>query len=304
MSTEAAAAPSMPASGSRSPGELEPSEVFDFTSRDGTGLYGEWFDAGEPRALALVIHGYAEHCGRYREVANVLGRAGLSALSYDMRGHGRAEGQRGHVGDYREYLDDMDAALDELRDRGGASLPVALITHSNGGLIALRALSDATRAPRKVDCAVLSSPFCGFKIKVPTSKKLLGNAAGRLAPTLSLPSELDIEHLTHDPDKLAARRVDTLCHEVASAGWFVAAQATHEYVLEMAHRINVPTMWLVAGADLIADPAATRRVHHRLRAPSRFIELPGFYHECFNERERGRVFEHMTQFLESRFPKS
>jgi alpha-beta hydrolase superfamily lysophospholipase len=287
------------------PGPLEPTEVFDFSSRDGTGLYGEWFAAESPRALALVVHGYAEHCGRYREVANVLVRAGFSTLTYDMRGHGRAEGQRGHVDSYTDYLDDLDAALRALADRGGGRrVPVALISHSNGGLIALRALADPARAPRQVKAAVLSSPFLGFKVHVPPAKKLIGKAAGRFAPTLSLPSELDIEHLTHDPGKLAERRVDTLCHEVASAGWFVAAQQTHLYVREMAHLVKVPTLWLVAGSDLIADPEAARAVHHRLRAPSRWIELPSMYHEVFNERERARVFGHLTDYLVERFPES
>ncbi len=276
--------------------------MIDFASRDGIGLYGEHFAVEAPRALALVVHGYAEHCGRYRELANVLVRAGFSTLTYDMRGHGRAEGQRGHVTDYREYLDDLDAALAQLTQRGPARTPVVLVGHSNGGLVALRALADPSRAPRRVEAAVLSSPFFGLKARIPAAKKLIGRAAGRVAPTLSLPSELRIEDLTHDPGKLAARRVDTLCHEVASAGWFTAAEEAQAYALAMAPRVRVPTLWLVAEGDLVADPSASRKVHHRLRAPSRWIGLPGMYHEVFNETDRARVFGHLETFLDERFP--
>lgn len=277
--------------------------MFDFASADGTGLYGEWFAAEAPRALALVVHGYAEHCARYRELANVLTGAGFATLTYDMRGHGRAEGQRGHVNRFTDYLDDMDAAITELAGRGGARTPVVLVGHSNGALITLRALVDASRTPRRATAAVISSPFLGLKAQVPPAKKLLGRAAGRLAPTLSLPSELSIDHLTHCPDKLAARRVDTLCHEVASARWFTEAMATQAQVLELAHRIKLPSAWLVAGADLIADPAAARRVHRRLRVPSTWHELAGMYHEVFNEIDRARVFGLLTAFLNDRFPK-
>lgn len=286
------------------PGDAEPTAVFDFASRDGTGLYGEWFAAADPRGVALVMHGYAEHCGRYRELAHVLTGAGLSTLTYDMRGHGRAEGQRGHVGDYREYLADMRAALDELDSRAGGDQPVLLVGHSNGGLIVLRALADRAHTPRRTRAAVISSPYLALKAHVPGPKKLLGQAAGRLAPTLSLPSELKIEHLTHDHGKLAARRVDTLCHEVASAGWFVSSQETQAYVRALAHRIRTPTLWLIAGADLVADPAEAVRVHHRLRAPSQLHRFPGMYHEVFNETERGRVFGLVTEFVSERFPKS
>ncbi|HUH00855.1 MAG TPA: lysophospholipase [Kofleriaceae bacterium] len=301
MSTTTAQPPT-PVPPALAPGALEPTEVFDFASADGTGLYGEWFEVEKPRALALVVHGYAEHCARYRELANVLTAAGFATLTYDMRGHGRAEGQRGHVNRFTDYLDDLDAAMAELARRGGSRTPVVLVGHSNGGLITLRALVDPTRTPRRATAAVISSPFLGLKAQVPAAKRLLGLAAGRLAPTLSLPSELSIDHLTHCPDKLSARRVDTLCHEVASARWFTEAMATQAQVLELAHRIKLPTLWLVAGGDLIADPAAARRVHRRLRAPSSWHELGGLYHEVFNETDRSRVFGLVTAFLDDRFP--
>ncbi len=289
------------------PGPAEPSWTGQFFSADGTALYGEWFETEEPRALALIMHGYAEHCGRYREVANVLAESRLAAFSYDMRGHGRAEGQRGHVNDYGEYLADMNAALSEMSRRAAArypqkkSLPILLLTHSNGGLVALRALADPFRFPRGVEAAVLSSPFLSLEAEVPLAKQLIGRAAGMVAPTLSLPSGLEIDHLTHDPDKLAERRVDTLCHEVASAGWFTASMEAQEYVAQLAHRITVPTLWLVAGRDRLAKPQVTRAVHGRLRAPSRLVEFPDMYHEVFNEVDRGRVFGYLREFLDSRF---
>lgn len=288
------------------PGPIEPTEAFDFSSRDGTRLYGEWFAAPKPRAAALIMHGYAEHCGRYREVANVLVAAGMHTLSYDMRGHGRAEGQRGHVSGYRDYLADMAAALDQLEQRsaaaGLAQPRILLVAHSNGGLIALRALTDPSRAPRQVTAAVFSSPFLGLKARVPAAKQLAGKVAGRFLPTLSLPSELRIDHLTHDAGKLAERRVDTLCHEVASARWFTAALRAQQYVVEMAPRMRVPSLWLIADGDQIADPVQAHRAFGRVRAPSRRVRFPKMHHEIFNEIERGRVFDHVREFISEQFP--
>ena len=34
-----------------------------------------------PRCVALIVHGYAEHCGRYREVAHVLHAATVAQLA-------------------------------------------------------------------------------------------------------------------------------------------------------------------------------------------------------------------------------
>lgn len=283
------------------PGPLGPTETFRFCSRDGTGLYGEWFAAPEPRAAALLLHGYAEHCGRYREVAHVLVQTGVAVLSYDMRGHGQADGQRGHIDDFADYIDDMDAALHELQRRvdDGSSrpaLPRVLVGHSNGALVVLRALSDPARKPAGVTAAVLSSPFLRLRAEVPAAKRLLGQTAGRWLPRLSLPHGIPIEHLTGDPTKQAERRLDTLCHDVASARWFTASLEAQEYAADYASRIDVPTLWLVSHGDRLADPAATRVIHARLRAPSAYHGFEDMQHEVFNERERSRVFALLRSF--------
>jgi alpha-beta hydrolase superfamily lysophospholipase len=303
MSTHAADASSAPpVLVQESPGPLVPTETPRFPSSDGVELYGEWFAAPRPRAAALVLHGYLEHCGRYRELAHVLVKAGIATFTFDLRGHGRAEGQRGFINSVDQYLADMDAAR-EVMDRlvnelaPGSALPRVLIAHSNGALVALRALTEPTRGPAPA-AAVLSSPFLGLKHKVSPVKDMLGRLAGRWLPTLSLPNDIPIEHLTSDPEKQRERRLDTLCNDVVSSGWYRASQEAQAFVIEHAERIEVPTLWLVSGNDRVADAAVTLSLQARLRAPSTFHELSGLEHECFNERERGRVFGLLRDFLD------
>ncbi len=307
MSTHAADAPSAPPVLAQDPpGPLAPTATMRFASSDGVELYGEWFSVPRPRAAALVVHGYLEHCGRYRELAHVLAQAGIATFTFDMRGHGRAEGQRGYITGMNDYLADMDAARAEMDHRveelaPGNALPRVLIGHSNGGLIALRALTEPARGPAPV-AAVLSSPFLGLKHKVSALKDMIGRIAGRWLPTLSLPSDIPIEHLTSDPDKQRERRLDTLCNDVASSGWYLAAQEAQAFVVEHAAQIEVPTLWLVSGGDRIADSAVTRALQARLRGPSTYHELDGMEHEVFNERERGRVFGLLRDFLDQVLP--
>ena len=289
----------------RAPGPIAPTATSHFASGDGTQLYYEWFPVDRPRALALIVHGYLEHCGRYHELANVLNRAGFATLSYDMRGHGRADGQRSYIDSVDNYLDDLDAALAQLRARASAAgadqLPVLLVGHSNGGMLVLRTLADPERKPHDVNAVVVSSPFLGFKVKLPSSKKFMAKTASRWFPRLSLPSDLKLEWLTTDPDKLAERRVDTLCNEVASARWYTATISAQEYIADYAGRIDVPSLWLVGANDQIADPEIAKLVHARLRAPSEYRDLTGMQHEVFNERERARVFGYLESFAQAHF---
>jgi alpha-beta hydrolase superfamily lysophospholipase len=284
------------------PGPIDPSQTFRFPSKDGLELYGELFEHPSPRGVALVLHGYAEHCGRYREVAHVLRDAGLSVLTFDQRGHGRAAGARGHALRFEEFLGDVDAALEVLDARVPGQLPRALVCHSHGGLIGLRLLADPWRCPERLRCAVLSSPFVRLRMKVSPVKRVGARWAGWLLPNLSLPSDIAIDTLTHDQGKLAERRVDTLCHDVAGARWYNEAIATQAWVREFAPRIEVPTLWLIAGDDQLVDPAAAREIADRVAGPARVHLLEGQYHEVFNETGRGATFGLLRGFLAENFP--
>ena len=284
------------------PGPIEPTASFRFSSADGTELHGEFFAAPSPRGAALILHGYAEHCGRYREVGNVLVQAGFSALAFDMRGHGRAHGPRGHVLRFAEYLEDVKAAMAQLDRKAPGDLPLVLVCHSHGSLVGLRILADPWACPPRLRCAVLSSPFLRLRAKVSPVKRAAARLLGTVLPSFSLPNEIDIEKLTHDAAKVAERRVDTLCHDVAGARWYNEVIAAQSWVREFANRVKVPTLWLVAGDDALVDPEASREVHARIEARADWHLFEGLYHELFNETERGRIFALVRSFLEENFP--
>jgi lysophospholipase len=278
------------------PGPREPTELLHFSASDGAALYGELHMASGP-ASALVVHGYAEHCGRYREVCNVLQGLGLTTLAFDLRGHGRSAGQRGHVRRFDDYLLDIEAALAELQRRAGAAAGgrVLLVAHSNGALASLRLLGDPWRRPAAIRAAVLSSPFLELRAKVPRAKVLAARALGGILPSLSLPLDLDINILTRDEAKLGERRLDTLCHDVASARWFTGSRQTQRWVAEFARRIEVPTLWLIGGGDQLCNPDTAERVASSVKGAEIHV-LAGMAHEVFNEVDRGDAFALAANF--------
>lgn len=272
-----------------------PTSTIRFESRDGTSLVGDWYLADNPRGAALIVHGYAEHAGRYEEVALALTEVGVHAFAFDLRGHGRSAGRRGHCRHFSEFLEDFDAAHECVSAYAGSGLPIVAIGHSNGGLITLAALCREG-APQPT-AAVLSSPFLALKLAVPAVTRLAGTVASRLWPSLAFPNALVVEDLTRDPQKQAERQQDSLCHGVATARWFTEAQRTQAEVATKAGTISVPTCWLVAGDDPIADSRVARRVYEALRAPGEFHELEGFRHEVFNEVQRAHALAIMVDFV-------
>lgn len=274
------------------PGPLTPTQ----TSTIG-GLYAETFvPAGTPKGVVVITHGYAEHCGRYREVAHVIVKAGWAALSYDVRGHGQSPGERGYIDRFDTYLNDLAAMQAAARALVPEGAPMILLGHSHGSLITLRAL--ASNQPPAIKAAIVSSPYLALKLAVPGYKKVLARVASRLAPKLAQPNSLRVEDLTADKAKQAERTADKLCFDVATSRWYTESTAAQEYVLANANRIRVPTTWLVGGADPIADPARSRTVADKVEGAS-YHDLVGMKHEVFNEVERGKVFEELTRALAS-----
>jgi lysophospholipase len=279
---------------SDAPGPMTPTKTTTIKTPGGDALYAEEFlPKGDPKGVVLVTHGYAEHCGRYRELAHVITNAGWAVLTYDVRGHGQSPGARGFIEHFDTYLDDLRAAHAAAKQLAPGK-PLVMLGHSHGSLITLRALVDSK--PPETVAAIVSSPYLALRLAVPAYKKVLARFASRVAPALAQANSLRVEDLTSDKQKQQERLADKLCFDVATARWFTEASAAQAFVESHADRIKVPTTWLVGGADPIADPAASKRVAARVSG-AHYHDLVGLKHEVFNEVDRGKVFAEVTKVL-------
>lgn len=269
------------------------------TSWDGKKLFWQSWSAeeGEHRGRVALMHGYGEHSSRYGHVAVALVRAGFSVMALDARGHGRSEGKDGHVMMYDEYVLDLEKMIDELEAKWGEERgPLHVMGHSNGGLIALR---YALRRPRRVSSFVVTSPFLGFKVKVPYWKARAGVLMSRVWPSLALPTELSPRALSHRQAVVDQYAKDPLNKTVATARWFTEATQAQQDLMARASRIEHPVLMLVGGGDEIADAAVAQAVFHELGSEERELEVyEGYYHEILNEQEWEGVMRRALSWLE------
>jgi alpha-beta hydrolase superfamily lysophospholipase len=273
---------------------LEYDEHF-FNARDGLRLYyRRWRPAGARGAIGL-IHGFAEHCGRYDWLAESLADTGWAVAAMDYRGHGQSGGRRAHVDRFDEYLHDCHAFIDEMAADGLAEQPI-LLGHSQGGLIAARL---AESAPERLSRLVLSSPFIGLAMRVPAPKAWVGRVVARWLPTLSLATGLDPAWLTHDQRIVDAYSADPLVSHRATARWFTEVTRAQQLTRQEAERLELPLLVLQAGDDRLASPDATREFFQAAGSQDKQLEVyDGLYHELFNETERERVLADLLAWLE------
>src|SRR6267143_4201537 len=176
-------------------------------ARDGLQLRTySWPAVGTLRAHLLLVHGIAEHAGRYPHVASQLANAGIATHSYDQRGFGGSGGHRAYVDRWSQYHDDVEDRLAEVRS-GADRLPVVLYGHSMGGLIALGyVLADP---PRPLpDLLVLSAP--AIDAVVAGWKRGLADILSATVPRFAIANTFRAGALSSDPAVEAAYRSDPL----------------------------------------------------------------------------------------------
>lgn len=251
------------------------------------------------RAVVVLVHGIGEHAGRYRHVAERLNGWGFAVRAADHHGHGASSGTRGGLPSVMRLVDDLALVVDDTR-RAHPGLPLVLLGHSLGGLVAA---SFVARAVRKVDALVLSSP--GLDPGLGVLQKLLIALLSRLAPALRVGNGLDDNYLSHDPAVVQAYRDDALCHDRIGArlARFLADEGA--LVQAAAPQWRVPTLLIYAGDDRLVKPAASRAF--AAAAPASVLSascFPALYHEIFNERDATPVFETLGRWLDQRFPRA
>ncbi len=264
---------------------------------DGTRLFTRtWWPAGPPRAALLIVHGYAEHSGRYHRLAGHLTKAGYVVHAYDHRGFGRSEGRRGRVA-LTTALQDLDRVVAHVR-RQAPERALLMLGHSMGGsLAALHALAH----PSSLAGLMLSSPALQIPILPPLHP--LVRVLGRVLPGLpTLP--LDRRGLSHDPEVVRQAETDPLnFHGATPAGTAAALLEAGRTVLDRAAHLTLPLLITHGTADPIADPRGSEALYDRAGATDKTLSLfEGFYHEPFNEPDGRIVLDTLADWLEEHTP--
>jgi len=252
----------------------------------------------QPRAVLLVVHGLGEHAGRYARFAEAMTASGVSTYALDQRGHGISEGRRGHVNRFHVLLQDLDRFVREVGGLVDASLPMFLLGHSMGGLVALRYLEEYD-AP--LHGAIIVAPWLGTAADVPRWKTTLAGVFTRLLPAIPIRNGIDPAALSRDPDVVRAYRDDPLVHDRITPRLFTEVSVAMGDVQRRGERIHTPLLLLIPEADRIVDAQRTLAFGRSLPPGDVTIRVyPGHYHELLNEPDRMATIREVRDWLGAR----
>ena len=246
-----------------------------------------WTGGGAPTHVVLLAHGYGEHIGRYEHVADALVAHGAVVYGVDHVGHGASEGERVLIEDFERVVDDLHQ-VDRTARSEHPGLPVVLLGHSMGGLIAAR---YAQRYGDTLTALVLSGPLVGE-----------WSAAGQLLALPELPdAPLDISTLSRDPAVGERYAADPLVwHGPFKRPTLEAIERGLAAVLAGPSLGSLPVLWAHGADDQLVPVEGTRSGIGHL-AGERVVEkiYPQARHEIFNEINADEVLGDVTGFIEA-----
>ncbi|ASL44993.1 Phospholipase YtpA [Burkholderia sp. AD24] len=286
-----------PTDGSRTNGAAQRDSV---TTADGVTLpLYRWPATAPLRATVALLHGLAEHAGRYAALAARLNAAGIELVAIDLRGHGEAPGKRAYVNRFDDYLLDAQALLDAAAQ---SCAPLFLMGHSMGGAVAALYAIERLGAPgRRLNGLILSSPALAPGRDVPRWMLKLSQLISRLWP--SFPAmKIDAALLSRLEPVVNANRNDPLVHHGA-----IPARTGAELLLAMARieqgraGLRVPLLVYHGTADKLTEPDGSRAFGRFAGSPDKTLTLhEGSYHETMNDLDRDRVIGALIEWIEKR----
>ena len=280
-------------------------------------------DSLSPKGTVLYIHGFNDYFFQ-RELAEKLDSAGYSFYAIDLHRYGRSyrEGEMlGGLRDISEYYAELDSAIAVIRGIEGDSVPLVLIGHSTGGLIASLFASDRENG-RGIAAIVLNSPF--FEMNYPWIVRAAGvpllSLVGAVFPDLPIPRS-DNPNYGISLHRLARGEweFDTTLKVIGSLpidfGWLHAIHAAHSRVQE-GLQLQVPVLVLHSGCsfkdtewsdeyehcDGVLDVEHIREYGVGLGASVELENIEGGLHDLFlsHEPARDTAYGKMFKFLESK----
>lgn len=280
------------------------------TNKRGHKLHCHYWKCHRAKCLVFLSHGFSEHLGLYNEIGKLLGTKGMMVFGHDHLGHGESDGKRAYIENVDYYVDDVIQHCMTMQDEY-PNIPLFIIGHSMGGMIALRAV---LRHPGFFTGMILNGPlivpgpqigpidFRSTPARTFISKTVL-QLLSWLIPNVPL-GRPNLDIITRDKEAQAMMLKDTLRW---TGGCKVMLLLAFVYCLDdnINQLTDVITPFLIVHGDndKLCNPIGSELLYRRSQVTDKTLKIfPGACHQLFLEisNTRYQVFSEIQQWIEKR----
>jgi alpha-beta hydrolase superfamily lysophospholipase len=256
--------------------------------------YKTWLPDENPRAALLIVHGVGEHIDRYQNLVSGLVKSGYALAGYDQRGHGRSEGQRGHINSWDDYRGDLREFIKKARQML-PNIPMFLLGHSLGALIVLDYLIHGSDG---LSGAILSGTALDPVDAAPPVQKFLAQILSGIYPTFTLKVSLPGKSLSRDPQVAKAYDEDPMVFWVRTARWGAESLNAIKRIEANADKIRIPVLFIHGEKDPLVTAKGAQRFFDRLEYADKTIHVyKGNLHETHNDLDYHQVVADIEHWL-------
>ena len=263
-----------------------------------------WLPQDPARAVIVIVHGLHEHSTRYAYLGVRLAGTGFAVYAADHRGHGRSDGRRANIERMALIVEDLSCFVRFAVERH-PGLPVFMVGHSFGALIALHYATEQPRATEqpgvRLDGLVVSGPAVEVMAGSALQRRLAG-VLSALVPNLGVVTIDADQKISRDPEVVRAYQADPLVyHGKVKARTGAEMLAMMEGLPARLPRLSMPLLLLHGTDDQICALTGSAMVHERVSSPDKTLHrYQGLYHEVFNEPERNEILTDLISWLNDR----
>ena len=258
--------------------------------------YQHWQPEDDPRAILFIVHGLAEHSGRYLNVVNHFVPRGYAVYGLDHIGHGKSDGTRVCLERFSDFTEPLKAYFDMIQGWHPGK-PVFLVGHSMGGLIGSVYLLEHQD---ELKGAVLSAPAVKVSDTISPVTITIGKLLSGILPKAGLMA-LDANAISKDKAVVSAYINDPLVYTGKVTARLAAEMlSAMKRVTAEANTIRLPILLLQGSADRLVDPGGAKMLHEKASATDKTLKVyDGLFHEIFNEPEHEQVLKDVEAWLET-----
>jgi alpha-beta hydrolase superfamily lysophospholipase len=278
-------------------------EKISFAAKDGVKIPA-FIYGGEEKSIkgtVIIVHGFGEHAGSYRELAEHIKQANYAGVIFDQRGHGHLADyppeKRGKycgvIPSYQSFLDDIDAIAAEIKQIY-PNKPVILYGHSMGGNIAANYLLKHRQSD--FSCAVLESPWFGLYKEVSPFTAVAAKLLGRLSPGITTVSKLPHSDVTGDKIKAEEMKNDPLYHNRISLRMFSGIRNACIYAIKNSAKLSIPIYLAYARHERIVNNQAIQKFYSSCGDNVKIVEYDSC-HAIHNDLKRQDFYSDIVAFI-------
>jgi alpha-beta hydrolase superfamily lysophospholipase len=265
-----------------------------FENASGTRLFQRSWCVPHAKRLIIIVHGIAEHSGRYESVGAWLAAQGAAVYSYDQRGHGKTAGPRAHVDSFNELVDDLEAFIQRVQ-QVHPDLPTTLMGVSMGGLV-ITTLLETRHVP------VVSAVLAGAALQVGPSfspmRIAMGKLLRRMFPRLMMAMGNDTNDVSSDPEEVRRFDQDPLVQTSITTSLGVEVIAAMERIGKQGRCIQIPLLLLHGEEDRFCPASGSRRYFERQQNPRNKLQVyPQLRHALYHEVQREEIFRETQEWI-------